>query len=313
MNSLFLTATEGASSLNTWLSALTKLNLSTILAAVVIFLVGYMLIKWAAKLLDKLLERNEKLGKKIYITGKGRCNVTNDCTAQEVLQNTPRNGRFLFSAMTAFPPEKTKEFLLILTCADKLGLPTDSIITLLGTFGLAFSLAMQNSLSNLAGGLFILGSKPFETGDYVSVPGAEGTVSKVGFIHTTLTTVDNKQIHVPNSTITGSIVTNYSQCETRRVDLTIPVSYDCSLEQAKKVIEGVIAKDSRVLDKPDVPFVRVWELGASSVDIMVRVWCKASDYWELRSWLLENIKTTLDKEGIVIPYSQLDVHLIDKK
>ena len=97
------------------------------------------------------------------------------------------------------------------------------------------------------------------------------------------------------------------------MDLTIPVSYDCSLEQAKRVIEGVIAKDDRVLQQPAEPFVRVWELGASSVDIMVRVWCNAADYWELRSWLLENIKVTLDKEGIVIPYSQLDVHLIDKK
>ena len=135
----------------------------------------------------------------------------------------------------------------------------------------------------------------------------------MGFIHTILTTVDNKQIHVPNSTITGSIVTNYSQCETRRIDLTIPVSYDCSLEQAKQVIEGVIASDDRVLQQPAAPFVRVWNLGGSAVDIMVRVWCKAGDYWELRSWLLENIKTSLDKESIVIPYNQLDVHLIDKK
>ena len=197
--------------------------------------------------------------------------------------------------------------------ADKLGLPTTSIITLLGTFGLAFSLAMQNSLSNLAGGLFILGSKPFETGHYISVPGAEGTVSQIGLIHTVLTTVDNKQIHVPNSTVTGSIVTNFSQCATRRIDLTIPVSYDCSLTQAKQVIDRVVGRDSRVLQQPEPPFIRVWNLGASSVDIMVRVWCDGADYWELRSWLLENIKNELDQEGVVIPYSQLDVHLIDKK
>ena len=97
------------------------------------------------------------------------------------------------------------------------------------------------------------------------------------------------------------------------MDLPIPVSYDCSLEQAKKVIEGVIAKDDRVLQQPAVPFVRVWNLGDSAVEIMVRVWCKAGDYWELRSALLENIKNALDQEGIVIPYSQLDVHLIEKK
>ena len=283
MKPLFLTAAEDtASNLNEWWSALTNLKLNAILSAAVIFLVGYMLIKWVCKLLDKLLQRNEKL----------------DPSIRGIAVNA---GRILLL------------FLLLLTCADKLGLPTTSILTLLGTFGLAFSLAMQNSLSNLAGGLFILGSKPFETGHYISVPGAEGTVSQIGLIHTVLTTVDNKQIHVPNSTVTGSIVTNFSQCQHRRIDLTIPVSYDCSLEQAKQVIDRVVGRDDRVLQQPDAPFIRVWDLGASSVDIMVRVWCDAADYWELRSWLLENIKNELDKEGIVIPYSQLDVHLIDKK
>ena len=281
MNMMYLTAAEGTAEGGAWLSALSTLNLHSILAALVILLVGYALVKWACKLLDKLLQRNEKL----------------DASIRSILVNVIR---ILLL------------FLLLLTCADKLGLPTDSIITLLGTFGLAFSLAMQSSLSNLAGGLFILGSKPFETGDYVSVAGAEGTVTQIGFIHTALTTVDNKVIHVPNSTITGSVVTNFSSSQ-RRVDLTIPVSYDCSLDQAKAVIEGVIARDSRVLQEPAAPFVRVWDLGASAVDIAVRVWCDGNDYWELRSWLIENIKKELDKEGIAIPYSQLDVHVIDKK
>ena len=281
MKSLFLTAAEETAGVSEWLNALTRLNLQTILSAVVIFLVGYVLIKWVCKLADKLLARNENL----------------DPSIRGIAVNA---GRILLL------------FLLLLTCADKLGLPTTSIITLLGTFGLAFSLAMQSSLSNLAGGLFILGSKPFETGDYVSVAGAEGTVTQIGFIHTALTTIDNKVIHVPNSTITGSVVTNFSSSQ-RRVDLTIPVSYNCSLDQAKAVIEGVIARDSRVLQEPAAPFVRVWDLGASAVDIAVRVWCDGNDYWELRSWLIENIKKELDKEGIVIPYSQLDVHVIDKK
>ena len=282
MSKLLLTAAEGTTDLTEWKAALGALNMKAVLAAVLIFLVGFVLTKWVCKLLDKLLERNQKLDKSLRVLA---------VTAVRVLLL----------------------FLLLLTCADKLGLPTTSILTLLGTFGLAFSLAMQNSLSNLAGGLFILGSKPFETGDYISMPGAEGTVTQVGFIHTLLTTVDNKQIHVPNSTITGNVVTNYSQCATRRVDLTIPVSYDCSLEQAKAVIERVIARDGRVLQEPAAPFVRVWDLGASAVDIVVRVWCNSADYWELRSWLIENIKTELDREGIAIPYSQLDVHLIGKQ
>ena len=279
---MYLTAAEGTADLSVWKEALSKLNWQTVMAAVVIFLAGFLAIKWVCKLLDKLLSRNEELDASLRNLGVNAVRVL-------------------------------LLFLLILTCADKLGLPTTSIVTLLGTFGLAFSLAMQNSLSNLAGGLFILGSKPFETGDYISLPDAEGTVSQIGFIHTMLTTVDNKTIHVPNSTITGSVVTNYSQCKVRRVDLTIPVSYNCSLEQAKAVIEGVIARDSRVLREPAEPFVRVWNLGASGVDIMVRIWCGAGDYWELRSWLIENIKKELDEAGVVIPYTQLQVQLTDKQ
>lgn len=280
MSPLFLTAAEG-DGLTDWVSALSKLNLNTVLAAVVIFLAGYALIKWACRLLSRLLERNPKM----------------DPSIRAIVVNVLR---ILLL------------FLLVLTCADKLGLPTDSIITLLGTFGLAFSLAMQNSLSNLAGGLFILGSKPFETGDYVEVAGVEGTVSQIGFIHTALTTVDNKTIHVPNSTITGSVITNYSQCETRRVDLTIPVPYSCPLEQARAEIEAVIARDERILSEPAAPFVRVWELEPSAVKIMVRVWVAAGDYWEVRSRLLEDIKARLEQAGMPIPAQRLEVRLNDR-
>lgn len=280
MSPLFLTAAEG-DGLTDWVSALSKLNLNTVLAAVVIFLAGYALIKWACRLLSRLLERNPKM----------------DPSIRAIVVNVIR---ILLL------------FLLALTCADKLGLPTDSIITLLGTFGLAFSLAMQSSLSNLAGGLFILGSKPFETGDYVEVAGVEGTVSQIGFIHTALTTVDNKTIHVPNSTITGSVITNYSQCETRRVDLTIPVPYSCPLEQARAEIEAVIARDERILSEPAAPFVRVWELEPSAVKIMVRVWVAAGDYWEVRSRLLEDIKARLEQAGMPIPAQRLEVRLNDR-
>ncbi len=280
MNHLFLTAadTTGTEALD-FLAALHKLNLESIIGAVIIFAIGFVLIKWVSKLVEKLLARNPKLDSSI------RSLVVTVC-------------RILLL------------FLLILTCADKLGLPTTSIITLLGTFGLAFSLAMQNSLSNLAGGLFILVSKPFETGDYISVPGAEGTVTQIGFIHTLLTTTDDKLIHVPNSTITGNTIVNYSQSPVRKVELTIPVPYDCSLEQAKAVIRGVVEADGRVLEGA---VIRVENLSASAVDIFLRLPCKSEDYWTLRPDLLENIKVALDRANISIPYNQLDVHLIDRK
>ncbi len=280
MDHLFLTAadTTGTEALN-FLAALRKLDLESIIGAVIIFAIGFLLIKWVSKLVEKLLARNLKLDSSI------RSLVVNIC-------------RILLL------------FLLILTCADKLGLPTTSIITLLGTFGLAFSLAMQNSLSNLAGGLFILVSKPFETGDYISVPGAEGTVTQIGFIHTLLTTPDNKCIHVPNSTITGNTIVNYSQSPVRKVELTIPVPYDCSLEQAKAVIRSVVEADDRVLEGA---VIRVENLSASAVDIFLRLPCKSEDYWTLRPDLLENIKVALDRANISIPHDRLNVHLLDRK
>ncbi len=279
MRPLFLTAADAGAEARDFFTALRKLNLEVIIGAAIIFVIGYVLIKWVAKILTKVLARNPKLDPSIRALVVTVCRI------------------LLF-------------FLLVLTCADKLGLPTTSIITLLGTFGLAFSLAMQNSLSNLAGGLFILVSKPFETGDYISVPGADGTVTQIGFIHTLLTTPDDKLIHVPNSTITGNTVVNYSQSPVRKVELTIPVPYECSLEQAKAVIRAVVEADGRVLEGG---VIRVENLSASSVDIFLRLPCKSTDYWDLRSALLENIKVALDRAGISIPYNQLDVHLIDRK
>ncbi len=280
MNHLFLTSVEAAGNeAVNFLSALAKLNLSSIVGAIVIFLIGYVLIKWVAKLLNKVLARSDKLDASI------RALVVTVCRIALL-------------------------FLLILTCADTLGLPTTSIITLLGTFGLAFSLAMQNSLSNLAGGMFILVSKPFETGDYISVPDAEGTVTQIGFIHTLLTTPDGKQIHVPNSTITGNTIVNYSQSPIRKVELTIPVPYSADLTQAKEIIRGVVERDNRVLEGS---VIRVENLSASSVDLFLRIPCSSADYWDLRPALLENIKIALDQSGISIPYNQLDVHLIDRK
>ncbi len=279
MKTLFLTASDTTDQAKDFFAALRKLNLGTIAEAAILFLIGYILIKWLIKLVTRLLERNHKLDASIRTLVIAVCRI------------------LLY-------------FLLALTCADKLGLPTTSIITLLGTFGLAFSLAMQNSLSNLAGGLFILVSKPFETDDYISVPGAEGTVTQIGFIHTLLTTPDNKLIHVPNSTITGNTIVNYSQSPIRKVELTIPVPYAADLAQAKAIIRSVVESDSRVLEGG---VIRVENLSASAVDIFLRLPCKAEDYWTLRPDLLENIKVALDRAGISMPCNQLDVHLIDRK
>lgn len=200
-------------------------------------------------------------------------------------------------------------FVLFLGCADHLGFSTTSVITLAGSLGLAFSLAMQNSLANVAGGIFILTSKPFVTGDFIESGDVSGTVTSIGFIHTMLNTVNNQQIYVPNGTISAANIINYSREARRRVDLSIPVPYDCSLEKAKRVITEAVLKETRL--EPD-PFIRTWNLNAHAVDIVVRAWCSSDVYWDVRSNLLELIKFALDENGITIPYNQLDVHIRTK-
>ena len=200
-------------------------------------------------------------------------------------------------------------FVLLLGCADHLGFSTTSILTLAGSLGLAFSLALQNSLANVAGGIFILTSKPFVTGDFIESGDVSGTVTSIGFIHTMLNTVNNQQIYVPNGTISAANIINYSRETRRRIDLTIPGPYDCSLEQAKKVITDAVLTETRI--EAD-PFIRTWNLNAHAVDIVVRAWCASNVYWEVRSNPLEQIKFALDANGISIPAGQLDVHIRNK-
>lgn len=200
-------------------------------------------------------------------------------------------------------------FVLVLILAQQLNIPVTSLVTLLGAFGLAVSLALQNSLANLAGGIFILVTKPFSTGDYIEVTGgAEGTVDSIGFIYTIVKTVDNRRIYLPNGSISADKITNYSAEENRRLEITFPVSYGCDAAAARSLIEETLLLDRRIMRDP-APYVRVWNLGASAVDILCRVWVKNADYFEVRSDALVRVKAALEARGINIPYHQLDIHV----
>ena len=180
-------------------------------------------------------------------------------------------------------------------------------MTVLGTLGVAFSLAMQSGLSNLAGGIFLLVTKPFHTGDYIEAAGAEGTVDNIGFLHTRLLTTDNRSIHVPNGAVIAGNVTNYSLSR-RQLDLEIPIPYSAPLDQAQAVIRGVLAGEERILEEP---MLRVWNMDASSVTLKLRAWCVGSDYWTLRSDLLAGIKTALDQNGLSLAVPRMDIHLTE--
>lgn len=195
---------------------------------------------------------------------------------------------------------------------DYIGVPMTSLVALLGVLGLAVSLAIQGTLSNLAGGIQILVSKPFKAGDYVEASGVGGTVKEVGLAYTKLATVDNKVISIPNGQISGEKITNYSSEEKRRVDLVFGVSYDSDPRQVISCIKAVVGAHPKALFTPE-PFVRMSALKDSSIEYTVRVWCATVDYWDLYFDLLEQIKAAFDQNGIEIPYNQLDVRIVEKK
>ena len=199
---------------------------------------------------------------------------------------------------------------LITVCIvlDYVGVPMTSLVAVLGVIGLAVSLAIQGTLSNLAGGIQVLVSKPFKAGDYVEAGGVSGTVKEVGLAYTKLTTVDNKVISVPNGQISTEKIINYTTAEQRRVDLKFDTSYGDRPEQVIAAIQGVIGAHPKALFTP-APFVRVSAYKDSSIEYTVRVWCATDDYWDLYYDLLEQVKQVFDQQGIEMTYPHLNVHL----
>ncbi len=191
------------------------------------------------------------------------------------------------------------------------GVDTASFAVVLGAAGLAVGLALQGSLSNFASGVMILIFRPFVVGNWVEVAGVSGTVKEIGLFSTILFSGDNVKVVVPNSQVYGQTLKNFSANDTRRIDLVMGVGYDDDLQVAQETILKVLGSDERVLEEP-APTVAVHELGDSSVDFVVRPWCKASDYWPLRWDLNRRLKEELEAAGCNIPYPQRDVHLFQE-
>lgn len=183
-----------------------------------------------------------------------------------------------------------------------------SLVAALGAAGLTASFALQGSLSNFVSGVQILFTKPFKMGDYLAFGGYEGTVKRIEILYTVLATFDNKQVIVPNSKITGDVVVNFTSNGTRRLDLSYAVSYQADLQKAKRVLEKLAEKDTRVQKEPP-PVIAVGELKDSSVTLVMKLWCRQEAYWDLYFAMQEAVKLAFDKEGVAIPYPQLDVHV----
>ena len=198
---------------------------------------------------------------------------------------------------------------VIISAASQVGIQTASFVAVIGAAGLAIGFALQGSLSNLAAGVMLIIFKPIKVGDYIEGGGSAGSVESVGIFITTLTTPDNKVVYIPNSTLTGGNIINYSAKDRRRVDMVFVIGYSDDIDKAKNVIQSVLNSDSRILKDP-APQIVVSELGDSSVNFNVRPWVNTPDYWGVFFETTEQIKKKFDEQNISIPFPQRDVHMI---
>lgn len=247
----------------------------SIIAAILIYIIGRFIIKQVNRLLAKILQKR-KLEISVQTFLKSLVNL-------------------LLNLILAF------------AIISKLGVETTSLAAILASAGVAIGMALSGNLSNFAGGLIILVFKPFKVGDYIECTQANGTIKEIQIFHTILTTPDNKIIYVPNGALSNNAITNYSRQETRRVEWVFGVEYGEDYERVKAVLERIIAADERILENP-TPLIALSSLSASSVDIKVRVWTKAENYWSVYFDMTKTVYATFNKEGIGFPFPQLTVH-----
>ena len=201
-------------------------------------------------------------------------------------------------------------FLTIIVAMGCMNIPVTSLVALLSVAGLAFSLALQGFLSNVAGGLQIVASKPYRVGDYIEVGSCAGTVAEIGLFYTKLNTSDNKLIQLPNSSIISSNIINYTAEGKRRVDLTVTVSYDAPPERVKAAMARMIGEHPLTLATPE-PMIHVNAYQESSIEYIVRAWCATDDYWTVYYDLLDRMKPAFDKFDVEMSYPHLNVHMMD--
>lgn len=198
--------------------------------------------------------------------------------------------------------------VLALIVMSHFGIQTASFITLLGTAGVAVGLSLKESLSNIAGGIVILLTKPFSVGNYIQANGHEGTVTEITLFGTILHTADNRNVVMPNGALANSNIVNYSANDTRRVDMSVGVAYGTDLEKAREIVESILDADEKVLKDPAY-IVAVDSLDDSAITILVRPWVKAEDYWDVKWRTMELLNNRLTEAGIEIPFPQMSVHL----
>ena len=244
--------------------------------AILVFIIGWLVIKWITKWIELKIEKSKMdANLKPFIIG-------------------------IVGALL--------KVLLVVSVINVAGIPTTSLVAIIAAAGFAIGLAFQGSLSNFAGGVLLLTLRPFKVGDYIEGSGYSGTVSGIQILYTVLTTPDNKVIYIPNGSLSNTGIVNYSEKDTRRVDLVFKTGYENDSKHVLAVLNEIVYAHPNTLKDPE-PFIRMTEHGASSVGYTVRVWTKAEDYWTVYFDLIETVKKRFEAENISIPYPQMDIHV----
>ncbi len=257
-----------------------SLPLSALIGALVTFLICLVVISLILKIVSRSLNGAKKMGR------------------------TMKN--FLLSAVKI-----ALWIIAIIIIAGELGIPTASLVALLSVAGLALSLSVQGLLGNLFSGLTLLMTHPFAEGNFVEVAGKAGTVRSIGLLYTTINTLDNVLISIPNSDVVGSSIHNYSAEPLRRVDMLFSAAYTEPTEKVKSAIMEVIRADGRILEDP-APFVALSEYKDSVVEYVVRVWVKNADYWDVHFALNEKVRESFARNGVAMSYAHMNVHIVEK-
>ncbi len=271
-------APDGEAAESLW-SSIENITASNIFGAVLSVVISLILIKVLTKVVNRALGRSKL-----------------DASLQTLLRNLVKGALWAVAA------------IIVLGC---LGIEVTSLVAVLSVVGLAFSLALQNFLSNVAGGMQLLASHPFAVGDFVDVGVCSGTVEEIGMFYTKVTTPDNKLVQLPNSAIVTANITNFSAQPTRRVELKVSASYDAPTGQVTALLSKLAGEHPLVLADPE-PAVHVEEYGDSAIRYVMRVWCANADYWTVYYDLLDGFKPAFDEAGVEMTYPHVNVHMVER-